>query len=194
MSEERREFIGSVVARRAYGHRGFAILQSRSKRRQQVYMDKRTCGAEAFQVYLDTAIDTIVRVEGEMFRTRQLNINTIRSEVWEVVFEAAKEKPACFTGRITDRRRLGKLQYAYLEAADGRRQQILLRWDRMSSEGFEAFRKCDFGTQLIVDGTMFVTDIEGIETILVTDLTIMGRHKEESKRYQLVREEDYDNP
>ena len=193
MSEERREFIGRVITRRWYGRRGFAILQSRGGRRQQVYMDKRTCGEEAYQTYLDSAVNTIVRVEGETFRTRQLNILTIRSEVWEVV-EAAKDIPACFTGRLTDRRRLGKAQYAYLEAVDGKRQQILIRWDHMSPEGFEAFRKCELGTQLIVDGTMFVTNLEGIQTILVTDLTIMGGYQEESQRYQLVREEDYDNP
>lgn len=187
----RKEFIGRVVTRRAYGRRGFAILESSEsdRTRQQVFVHRQTCGDEAYQRYMESAVGSKVRVEGALFISRQ-NIPTIRTQVWEIL-QAPTELTACFFGQLVERRRYGKQQYAFLEASDGRRQQIAVNTFGMSEEGFDAFRKCDFGTTMLAEGSLYVSNVEGIPTILVSDLTIMGDYHGQDNRSNARRYRGY---
>ena len=71
------QFSGRLVARRALGTRGFGYLESDGNR-QQIFVHRRNVGDAAYKAYRGCELGTPVQVSGEMYRTKHLDIPTIR--------------------------------------------------------------------------------------------------------------------
>lgn len=87
MSEEsvRTMFLGRMVHRSAAGKQGYAYIEGRDGQQQQVYFHVKNCGPDVYRDFRAAEIGTAIHVAGEIFRSRHLDIPTLRVEEMTIV-------------------------------------------------------------------------------------------------------------
>lgn len=93
-----------------------------------------------------------------------------------------------FNGRLVERRSLGTREFAYLEAADGRRQLAFFCIGNVGDDAYEEYLDCELGANLLIVGETYWTKKPRVHTIRVRELDVLGRyhgknHRSDDRRY-----------